>query len=113
MHSLGTYDTQQQGDFILIQDLHAGGAIQAEYGPGKNIVQLDNDLVLTNLKNNTDFLASLKEVVVRYASTIADNVVAPFSEAHIVQSIMYQKQLMMHKWEKLCYVQKEITRIRH
>ena len=54
MHSLNTYDVQQQGDFNLIQDLHVQGAIQFENGPDKNIVQMDNGLVLTNLKNNTD-----------------------------------------------------------
>ena len=84
MGSLGTYDAQQQRDFILIQDLYVGGAIQAEYGPDKNIVQLDNGLALTKLKNNTDLIASLKEVVVKYASIVADNAVAPLLEAHIV-----------------------------
>lgn len=74
---------------------------------------MDNGLVLTILKNLTDFLASFLKVVVRYAFTVADNVVARLLEAHIVQSIMYQKQLMMREWERLCYVQKEITRIHH
>ena len=106
-------DFQQQGDFILIQDLQVERNTQAEYGPYKKIVQVDNVLVLTNLRNNTVFLASLKEFVVRYSSTAADDVLAPLLEAHIVQSIMYQKQLVMHEWEILCYLQKEITRIHH
>ena len=108
MRSLCIYDAQQQRTFILIQYLHVGGAIQAEYGQDKNIVQWDNGLILTNLKNNTDILASLAEVVVRYAS--ADDVVASLLETHIVQSIIYQKQ---DYEERLCYVQQEITRIHH
>ena len=51
--------------------------------------------------------------MVRCASTVADDVVALLLEAHIVQSIMYQKQLIMREWERLCYIQKEITRIHH
>ena len=108
---LGTYDVQQQGYFIFIQDLHVGGAIQVVYGPEKTIVQLNNGLVFTNLKNNTDLLASLKEVVVRCAYKLANDVVTLFLEAQIVQSIMYQKQLIMRERERLCYVQKEISRI--
>ena len=88
MHSLGTYDLEQQGDFIFSQDLHAGGVIQVEYRSDKNIVQLDNCLVLTKLKNNTDLWASLKEVIVRYASAVTGDVVAPLLEAHIIQTIV-------------------------
>ena len=66
------------------------------------MVQLDNGLVFTNLKNNTDLLASLKEVVVRYAYKLAEDVVTLFLEAHIVQSIIYQKQLIMRERERLC-----------
>ena len=113
MHSLGTYDLEQQGDFIFSQDLHAGGVIQVEYRPDKNIVQLDNCLVLTKLKNNTDLWASLKEVIVRYASAVTGDVVAPLLEAHIIQTIVYQKQLMMRNWERLCHVQKKITGIHY
>ena len=38
---------------------------------------------------------------------------APLLEAHIIQTIVYQKQLMMRNWERLCHVQKEITRIHY
>ena len=75
--------------------------IQAEYRLGKNNVQLDNGIVLTNLKNSTDLFPSLKEVVIRYASTVAVNV-TPLLETHVVQSIMYQKHLMKCGWERLC-----------
>ena len=36
MHSLGMYEVQRQGDYVLIQDLHAGGAVQEEFGPQLN-----------------------------------------------------------------------------
>ena len=93
MHPLGEYEIQRQGDYILIQDLHAGGAVQAEYGSNKGLLQLDNGLVIRTLHETNDLLKSLKTVVSTYASKVADDVVAPLLEAHIVQSLMLQKNL--------------------
>lgn len=50
MRFFGTYEIKQQGDYIFIPDLQAGGAFQKELGTNHDLLQLVNRLVLPNLK---------------------------------------------------------------
>ena len=58
-----------------------------------------------------DFLQGLRDIVTKYAKTVSDNVVAPMLEAHIVQTLFLQKQTMAREWERLCFLQGEITQL--
>lgn len=49
MHSLRNYEVQEQGRYVLILDLHSREAVQAEYGPQRETIQLDDELVLQNV----------------------------------------------------------------
>ena len=57
------------------------------------------------------FLQGLLDVVTKYAKTVSDDVVAPMLEAHIVQTLFLQKQTMAREWERLCFLQREITQL--
>ena len=58
-----------------------------------------------------NFLHGLLDIVTRYPKTVSDDVVAPVLEAHIAQTLFLQKQTMARKWERLCFLQREITQL--
>ena len=111
MNTLGIHEIKQQGPYILIPSLHVGGAIQEEFGPTREIFQLDNGLVIRHVEVIKDFLQGLLDIVTKYAKTVLDDVVAPMLEAHIVQTLFLQKQTMAREWERLCFLQRETTQL--
>ena len=58
-----------------------------------------------------NFLYGLLGIVTRYTKTVSDDVVAPMLEAHIVQTLFLQKQTMAREWERLCFLQREVTQL--
>ena len=58
-----------------------------------------------------NFLHGLFDIVTRYTKTVSDDVVAPIVEAHIVQTLLLQKQIMAREWERLCFLQREVTQL--
>ena len=111
MNTLGIHKIQQQGSFILIPSLHAGEAIQKKFGPTRGIVQLDRCLAIRHVEVIKNSLQGLLDIVTKYAKTGSDDVVAPMLEAHIVQPLFLQKQIMARKWERLCFLQEKITQL--
>ena len=75
-----------------IPSLRVGGAIQEEFGPTRGVVQLDNSLIIRNVEVVKSYLQGLLDIVTKYARPVSDNVVAPMLEAHIVQTLFFQKQ---------------------
>ena len=49
IHSLRNYEVQEQDGYVLILELHYREAVQAEYGPERETVQLDDELLLQNV----------------------------------------------------------------
>ena len=111
MNTLGIHEIQQQGPYILIPSLHVGGALQEEFGPTRGIFRLGNGLVIRYVEVIKDFLQGLLDTVTKYAKTVSDDVVAPMLEAHIVQKLFLQKRTMACEWERLCFLQREITQL--
>ena len=58
-----------------------------------------------------DFLQGLLDTVTKYAKTVSDDVVAPMLETHIVQKLFLQKMTMAREWERLGFLQREITQL--
>ena len=56
-----------------------------------------------------NFLYGLLGIVTRNTKTVSDDVVAPMLETHIVQTLFLQKQTMAREWERLCFLQREVT----
>ena len=113
MHSLGTHTIQQAGEYVLIPSLQAGGAVQQSLDSQDRTIQLDNGLILHHNEDSQNPLQSLNDAVREYARSVADTVVAPLLEAHIAQTIIYQKQIMVKEWERICFLQKEISKLQH
>ena len=111
MNTLGVKEIKQQGSYILIPSLHVGGAIQQEFGPTSGIVQLHKCLVIRHVEVIKNFLHGLLDIVTRYAKTVYDDMVAPMLEAHIVQTLLLQTQIMAREWERLCFLQREVTQL--
>ena len=113
MQSLGTHQVQRSGEYFLIPSLQVGGAIQQTMGIKEETIQLDNGLVLRNTKNHPNIFHLLTEAIKEYAKTVSDTVVAPLLEAHFIQTMIYQKQMMIQEWERLCFIQQEMTKLQH
>ena len=113
MVSLGRHTIQRQGNYFLIPSLHVGGATQREFGLDKGVIQLDNGLVIRNVKSTTAFLRDRRHAVSEYGQKVSAAGVAPMLEAHIIRTIMMERQAMTREWERLCFVQREIKRIQH
>ena len=79
INTLGIHEIQQQGPYILIPSLHVGGAIQKEFGPTREIIQLDNALVIRHVEVIKSFIQGLLDIVTKDAKTVSDDVVAPHS----------------------------------
>ena len=73
------------------------------------IIPLDNGLVIRHVEVIKSFLQGLLDIVIKYIKTVSDDVVAPMLEAHIVQKLFLQKQTIACEWERLCFLQREIT----
>ena len=82
-------------------------------GINEKIIQLDNGLVLRNTEIYPNTFHPLTEAIKEYAKTVSDTVVAPLLEAHIVKTMIYQKQMMIQEWERLCFIQQEMTKLQH
>ena len=111
MNTLEIHDIHQQGPYILIPSLHVSGTIQDEFGPTRGIFHLHNGLVIRHMEVIKDFLQGLLDIVTKYAKTVSDDVVAPMLETHIVQTLFLQKRTMAREWERLCFLQREITQL--
>ena len=57
-----------------------------------------------------NFLHGLLDIT-RYAKTVSDDVAVPMLEVHIVQTLFLQKQTMAGEWERLCFLQREVTKL--
>ena len=100
---------QQKGSYIPIPFLHVGGAIQEECGPTREIVQLDNGFIIRHAEVTKSFLQGLIFIVTKCANAVSDDVLAPMLEGDFVQTLFHQKQTMAQEWERLCFLQREIT----
>ena len=102
---------QQKGSYIPIPFLHVGGAIQEECRPTREIVQLDNGFIIRHAEVMKSFLQGLIFIVTKFANAVSDDVVAPMLEGDFVQTLFHQKQTMAQEWERLCFLQREITQL--
>ena len=102
---------QQKGSYIPIPFLHVGGAIQEECGPTREIVQLDNGFIIRHAEVMKSFLQGLIFIVTKFANAVSDDMVAPMLESDFVQTLFHQKQTMAQEWERLCFLQGEITQL--
>ena len=75
------------------------------------IVQLNNGLVIRHVEIIKNFLHGLLDIVTIYTKTVSDDVVAPMLEAHTVQTLFLQKQTMAREWERLRFLQRDITQL--
>ena len=95
MQSLGTYQIQRSGEYFLIASLQAGRAIQQMTEINEETIQLEYGLVLRNTEIYPNTFHPLTEAIKEYAKTVSDTVVAPLLEAHIAQTMIFQKQMMI------------------
>ena len=102
---------QQKGSYIPIPFLHVGGDIQEECGPTREIVQLDNGFIIRHAEVTKSFLQGLIFIVTKGANAVSDDVLAPMLEGDFVQTLFHQKQTMAQEWERLCFLQREITQL--
>ena len=112
IHSLGEYEYHQSDSYILIPDLHIGGAIQNQYRNG--IIQLDNGITLIPTgKKFYHINHYLRRIITKYARQVGTDAIAPILEAHIVRNILLEKQRIAQEWQRGCFLQQEITRLQH
>ena len=111
MNNLGIHEMQQKGSYIPIPFLHVGGAIQEECGPTREIVQLDNGFIIRHAEVTKSFLQGLIFIVTKCANAVSDDVLAPMLEGDFLQTLFHQKQTMAQEWERLCFLQREITQL--
>eukprot|EP00111_Clytia_hemisphaerica_P012925 TCONS_00037964-protein len=110
MDSLGVHKVKRSGDYVLVEDLLFGGAVQREFDEGR-LIQLDNGIVLKDSNVTKGLYEKLKWGLKYYSKKIGDNTLAPMLEAHLSSAIMNQKNLMMREWARICFVQNEMTRV--
>ena len=79
--------------------------------PQRGIFQLDNGLVIRHVEVIKVFLQGLLDIVTKYTKTVSDDMVAPMLEARIVQTLFLQKWTMACEWERLYFLQREITQV--
>ena len=87
------------------------GRYNRNFDPQGGIIQLDNGLVIRHVEVIKNFLHGLFDIVTRHTKTVSDDVVAPMLESHIVQTLFLQKQSMAREWERLCFLQREVTQL--
>lgn len=91
--------------------MHVGGIVQEEFETTSGIIQLDNRLVIKHVELIRGFLQGLLGIVTKYVETVSDDVVPFMLEAHIVQTLFLQKKDMTREWERLCFLQREVTQL--
>ena len=82
---------EREGEYVLISDLQSGRAIQKEFRDKRDQLQLDKEFALTNIKLYSGLFTRFQTLLKNYSRKVADNVVAPLLEAHLVQTIITQK----------------------
>ena len=75
----------------MISDLQSGSAIQKKFRDKHGQFQLKNGLLLRNIESYPGLLTTFQTLLKHYSKKVADNVVAPLLEAHLVQTIITQK----------------------
>ena len=93
------FQEHKSGDYVLIDYLNAGDAIQSEYRLKKEIIQLDNCLILQTLQTSLHPLKNFKDILTSYSKEVRDASVTPILEAHFVKVIIQQRQLINIQWE--------------
>lgn len=91
--------------------MHPGGVVQDELGTTRGIMKLDNGFVIRHVTVIRSFLQGLLNIVTKYAKTVSDDAVTPILEAHIAQTLFLQKQIKSQEWERLCFLQSEVTQL--
>ncbi|MEO0683466.1 MAG: reverse transcriptase domain-containing protein [Cyanobacteria bacterium J06649_11] len=110
-HSLGKHEIKQMDSNILIPSLRIGGSIQNEYGESKTTLLLDNGILLKSPVIKEDMFKALETIVTEYSKRMASDTLGPILQAHIMRTMMNQKMLIIQEWEKLCFIQKEVSKI--
>ena len=122
-NDLGTHEIKQIGDYILIESLLMGGAIQRELGETSaraierergekyTVIQLDNGIVIEHLHAKINAYKQFKQTLKKYAKLVGSDVMAPILEGHLTSVIIEQKTAMIREWERTCFVQKELQKI--
>ena len=113
MYSLGIYKIKQHGDYILIPDLQAGGAVQEEFGGERYLLQLDNVLELKNLKAQPDLVTTFKTLLRHYSKKVSDGAVAHLLEARLVQTVTTRNHSTAREWERTCFIQRETAKLQY
>lgn len=44
---------------------------------------------------------------------MSNNIVLSVIQAHIAQTVFWRKQMMVKEWERICFMQQELTKIQH
>lgn len=91
--------------------MHPGGVVQDELGTTRGIMKLENGFVIRHVTVIRSFLQGLLNIVTKYAKTVSDDAVTPILEAHIAQTLFLQKQIKSQEWERLCFLQSEVTQL--
>ena len=110
-HSLGKHEVKQLDSNILIPSLRIGGSIQNEYGESKTTLLLDNGILLKSPIIKEDMFKALENIVTEYSKRMASDTLSPILQAHIMRTVMNQKLLLIQEWEKICFVQQEVSKI--
>ena len=111
LQDLGTHEIKQIDDFILIESLVIGGAIQQESDKYKGIIQLDNGIVITEIGVKETIYKKLKRNLEGYAKMVGTDVMAPILEAHLAAAMVQQNHDMIRDWERICFIQDELQKI--
>ena len=110
-HSLGKHEIKQLDSNIVIPSLRIGGSIQNEYGESKTTLLLDNGILLKSPTMKEDMFKALEDVVTEYSKRMASDTLGPILQAHIMKTLINQKLRIIQEWEKICFVQQEVSRI--
>ena len=110
-HSLGKHEVKQMESHILIPSLRIGGSIQNEYGESKTTLLLDNGLLLKDPIMKENMFEALQNIVTEYSKRMASDTLGPILQAHIMRTLINQKLTIIQEWERLCFVQQEVSRI--
>ena len=106
MKNLGNHKIKRSGDYVLIESLFIGGAIQRELGKDKSVIQLDNGIIIRKINTSIDIYHALQYTLKDYTKRVGTDVMAPILEAHLASVIMEQKNDMIREWERTCFIQR-------
>eukprot|EP00111_Clytia_hemisphaerica_P011879 TCONS_00034904-protein len=96
---------------VLIPSLKVGGGIQNEYGESKTTLLLDNGLLLKDPVMKGNMFEALKDMVTAFSKRMVSDTLGPILQAHIVRTLINQKLDIIQEWERLCFIQQEVSRI--